>query len=98
MRCRSLAKQAPRWASSARIARASGERPAARSVSSTDCCGEGVGQPVGGLANVEGDGRGVGGDDAAGCDAIALRPGRVRGDAAPADGAGEAELVEPCGE
>ena len=28
--------------------------------------GEGVGEPVGGLADVEGDGSGVGGDDAAG--------------------------------
>ncbi len=60
--------------------------------------GEGVGEPVGGFADVEGDGGGVGGDDAAGrrrrrrC-----RPGGVRGDAAPAYGSGEAEGVEPAG-
>ena len=59
--------------------------------------GERVGQPVGGLADVEGDGRGVGGDDAAGGGSIANSPGGVRRDAPPADGAGEAELVEPSG-
>ena len=58
---------------------------------------ERVGQPVGGLADVEGDGRGVGGDHAAGRGAVAVRPGGVRRDAAPADGAGEAKLVEPAG-
>ena len=35
--------------------------------------GEGVVQPVGGLAEVEGDGRGGGGDDAAGCGCLRLR-------------------------
>ncbi len=60
--------------------------------------GEGVGEPVGGLAEVEGDGGGVGGDDAARCAALACGPGGVRGDAAPADGAGEAEVVEPAGD
>src|ERR1017187_7896093 len=42
--------------------------------------GEGVGQPVGGLADVEGDGRGVGRDDAAGGGSIANSPGGVRRD------------------
>ena len=59
--------------------------------------GEGVRQPVGGLADVEGDGRGVGGDDAAGSGSIANSPGGVRRDAPPADGTGEAELVKPSG-
>ena len=60
--------------------------------------GEGVGEPVGGLADVEGDGGGVGGDDAAGAGgSVADRPGGVRGDAAPAYGSGEAERVEPAG-
>src|ERR1035441_8874290 len=59
--------------------------------------GEGVGQPVSGLADVEGDGRGVGGDDAAGGRSIANSPGGMRRDAPPADGAGEAELVKPSG-
>ena len=59
--------------------------------------GERVGEPVGGLAEVEGDGRGVGGDDAAGGGAVACGPGGVRRDAAPADGSGEAEGVEPAG-
>ena len=56
--------------------------------------GEGVGEPVGGLAEVEGDGGGVGGDDAAGGDAVSRGPGGVGRDAAPAYGSGEAELVE----
>ncbi len=47
---------------------------------------EGVGKPIGRLADVEGDGSGVGRDDAAGSSAIARRPCRVRRDAAPADG------------
>ena len=98
MRWRSLAKQAPRCWRRARTARASGLRAAASFASSTDCCGEGVGEPVGGLADVEGDGRGVGGDDAARGGAVAADgPGGVRGDAAPADGSGEAEGVEPAG-
>ena len=59
--------------------------------------GEGVGKPVGGLAEVEGDGGGVGGDDAAGGCSVAGGPGGVRGDAAPADRSGEAELVEVAG-
>ena len=59
--------------------------------------GQCVGQPVGGFADVEGDGRGIGWDDAPGSIAIALRPCRMRRDAAPANGAGEAELVEPGG-
>ena len=42
--------------------------------------GEGVGEPVGGLADVEGDGRGVGGDDAArgGCRRPRTRRGAAR--------------------
>ena len=57
-----------------------------------------MGEPVGGFADVEGDGGGVGGDDAAGTRLRRLRrPGGVRGDAAPADGSGEAEGVEPAG-
>ena len=60
--------------------------------------GEGVGEPVGGLADVEGDGGGVGGDDAAGAGGfVGRRPGRMGGDAAPAYGSGEAEGVEPAG-
>ena len=60
--------------------------------------GEGVGEPVGGLADVEGDGGGVGGDDAAWAGGFVCgRPGWVGGDAAPAYGSGEAEGVEPAG-
>ncbi len=58
---------------------------------------ERVGEPVGGLADVEGDGGGVGGDDAAGTRAVGGGPGGVRRDAAPAYGSGEAEGVEPAG-
>ena len=59
---------------------------------------KGVGEPVGGFADVEGDGCGVGGDDAAGPSGfVCRRPGWVGGDAAPADGSGEAESVEPAG-
>lgn len=59
--------------------------------------GEGPGEPIGGVAEVESDRRGVSGDDAAGCGAGAGRPGGVGGDAAPADRAREAEVVEPGG-
>jgi len=60
--------------------------------------GEGVGEPVGGLAEVEGDGGGVGGDDAAGASGVVCqRPGWMRGDAAPAYGSGETEGIEPAG-
>jgi len=59
--------------------------------------GEGPGEPVGGVAEIEGNRCGVGGDDAAGCASIPGRPGGVGGDAAPADGAGEAQTVEPGG-
>ena len=56
-----------------------------------------MGEPVGGLADVEGDGGGVGGDDAAGGGSVSAGPGGVGGDAAPAYGSGEAEGVEPAG-
>ncbi len=59
--------------------------------------GERPGKPVGGVAEVEGDGSGVGGDDAAGCASLPCRPGGVGRDAAPADCAGEAKRVEPGG-
>ena len=54
-------------------------------------------EPVGGFANVEGDGSGVGGDHATGCVAVSVRPGGVGRDAAPTNGTGEAEGVEPAG-
>ena len=85
----------PALARSARIARASGESAGGEELLVDGLLGEGVGQPVGGFADVEGDGRGVGGDDAAGRRAIANSPGGVRRDAPPANRAGEAELVEP---
>ena len=51
--------------------------------------GEGVVQPVGGLAEVEGDGCGCGWDDAARGGGIGGRePGGMGRDAAPADDAG----------
>jgi hypothetical protein len=59
--------------------------------------GESVGEPVGGVADVEGDGGGVGGDHAAGGGTVSRGPGGVGGDAAPAYGSGEAEGVEPAG-
>ncbi len=59
--------------------------------------GEGVGEPVGGVAEVEGDGGGVGGDDAARGGAVAGGPGGMGRHAAPAYGSGEAEGVEPAG-
>ena len=55
------------------------------------------GEPVGGVAEIESDGRDVGRDDAAGGGPVARGPGGVRGDAAPADGTGEAKIVEPRG-
>ena len=59
--------------------------------------GEGVGKPVGGFPDVEGDGGGVGGDDATrGC-SVSYGPGWVWRDAAPAYGSGEAEVVEVAG-
>ena len=59
---------------------------------------EGVREPAGSFAKVEGDGGGVGGDDTPGtCGFVRRRPGRMRGDAAPAYGAGEAEGVQPAG-
>src|SRR5437763_17024797 len=60
---------------------------------------EGVGKPVGGFADVEGDGSGISWDDASGaggCFAIGLvccEPGGVGGDAAPSDCTGEAESI-----
>ncbi len=56
-----------------------------------------MGEPVGRLADIERDGCGVGGNDTAGCGATAFRPGGVGRDAAPADRAGETELIEPAG-
>ena len=58
---------------------------------------EGVWEPVGGLADVEGYGGGVSGDHAARGGTVALGPGRMRRDAAPAYGSGEAESIEPAG-
>jgi len=59
--------------------------------------GEGVGEPVGGFADIEGDGGGIGRDDAAGGAAVSAGPCWMGGDAAPAHGSGEAEGVEPAG-
>ena len=97
MRWMSLAKQAPRCWRRVRTWRASGLRACWRRGSSIGLLGEGVGEPVGGLADVEGDGGGVGGDDATGGAAVGCGPGGVGGDAAPAYGSGEAEVVEPAG-
>ena len=94
MRWMSLAKQAPRCWRRLRTWRASGERAAASLGSSMHCWGEGVGEPLGGVADVEGNGRGVGWDDAAGGGAVADGPCRVGRDAAPPYGSGEAEIVE----
>ena len=54
-------------------------------------------EEVGGVAEVEGDGGGGGGDHASWGGSLACGPGGVRGDAAPGEDAGEAEVVEPLG-
>ncbi len=59
--------------------------------------GEGAGEPVGGFADVEGYGSGVGGDDATRAGSfVGQRPGRMGRDAAPAYRSGEAKGVEPA--
>lgn len=57
---------------------------------------ERVGQPVGRLANVEGDGSRIGRDDAARRSPITDSPGWMRRDAAPTDSSRETERVEPA--
>jgi hypothetical protein len=59
--------------------------------------GEGVGEPVGRLADIEGDGGGVGGDDPARSGAVSRRPGWMRRDATPANGSGETECIKVAG-
>ena len=59
--------------------------------------GEGVVEEVGGVAEVEGDGRGGGGDDSSWGTSLPRGPCRMRGDPAPGEDAGEAEVVEPLG-
>jgi len=59
--------------------------------------GESMGEPVGRLTDEEGDGRSVGGDDTARRGSLPCGPGGVGRDAAPADGARQAESVQPAG-
>ena len=61
-------------------------------------CFEGQGKPLGGLAEIEGDWCCGGWDDAAwGCGVRGGKPCGVRRDAAPADDACKAKIVEPAG-
>ncbi len=59
-------------------------------------CRERFGQPVGRLAQKEGDRRGAGGDDAARSTAVFRGPCRVRRNAAPADDASETKIIKPA--